>query len=61
LAALVRLDGLLLSGLESEHGGTDLFLALAGQECGFPVIDCAARHIAALAQAAAIKEVNHGT
>ena len=42
-------------------GGTDLFLAFDGQECGFPVIDCAALHIAALAQAAAIKEVNHGT
>ena len=29
-------------------GGTDLFLAFAGQECGFPVIDCAEIHIDAL-------------
>jgi hypothetical protein len=26
-------------------GGTDLFLAFEGQNCGFPVIDCAAIHI----------------
>lgn len=42
-------------------GGTDLFLAFDGQECGFPVIDCAALHIEALAQAAATKEVKNGT
>ena len=29
-------------------GGTDLFLAFAGQDCGFPVIDCAQIHIEAL-------------
>jgi aspartate racemase len=29
-------------------GGTDLFLAFAGQDCGFPVIDCAEVHIEAL-------------
>lgn len=29
-------------------GGTDLFLAFAGQDCGFPVIDCAEVHIDAL-------------
>jgi aspartate racemase len=29
-------------------GGTDLFLAFAGQDCGFPVIDCAAIHVEAL-------------
>ena len=29
-------------------GGTDLFLAFAGQECGFPVIDCADIHVDAL-------------
>jgi aspartate racemase len=29
-------------------GGTDLFLAFAGQECGFPVIDCADVHVEAL-------------
>jgi aspartate racemase len=29
-------------------GGTDLFLAFAGRECGFPVIDCAEVHIDAL-------------
>jgi aspartate racemase len=29
-------------------GGTDLFLAFAGQECGFPVIDCATIHIDAI-------------
>jgi aspartate racemase len=26
-------------------GGTDLFLAFDGQDCGFPVLDCAAVHI----------------
>ena len=41
-------------------GGTDLFLAFDGQECGFPVIDCAALHIDALTKAAASTEVNHG-
>jgi len=30
-------------------GGTDLFLAFDGQDCGFPVIDCAQVHIDALA------------
>jgi len=29
-------------------GGTDLFLAFEGQNCGFPVIDCAAIHIDAI-------------
>jgi aspartate racemase len=29
-------------------GGTDLFLAFAGQDCGFPVLDCAEVHIDAL-------------
>lgn len=29
-------------------GGTDLFLAFDGQDCGFPVIDCAEVHIDAL-------------
>jgi aspartate racemase len=29
-------------------GGTDMFLAFAGQDCGFPVIDCAEVHIEAL-------------
>ncbi len=29
-------------------GGTDLFLAFAGRDCGFPVIDCAEVHINAL-------------
>jgi aspartate racemase len=29
-------------------GGTDLYLAFQGQECGFPVIDCAAVHIDAI-------------
>jgi aspartate racemase len=29
-------------------GGTDLFLAFAGQDCGFPVIDCAEVHVDAL-------------
>jgi aspartate racemase len=34
-------------------GGTDLFLAFDGQTCDFPVIDCAALHIEALAEVAA--------
>jgi aspartate racemase len=29
-------------------GGTDLFLAFDGQDCGFPVIDCAQVHIGAI-------------
>jgi len=29
-------------------GGTDLFLAFAGQDCGFPVVDCAMVHVEAL-------------
>ena len=29
-------------------GGTDLFLAFAGQNCGFPVLDCAAIHMDAI-------------
>lgn len=29
-------------------GGTDLFLAFAGQDCGFPVMDCADIHVEAL-------------
>jgi aspartate racemase len=29
-------------------GGTDLFLAFQGHECGFPVIDCAEVHVEAL-------------
>ena len=29
-------------------GGTDLFLAFDGQDCGFRVIDCAAVHVAAI-------------
>jgi aspartate racemase len=32
-------------------GGTDLFLAFAGQDCGFPVIDCAGVHVEALYRA----------
>jgi aspartate racemase len=31
-------------------GGTDLFLAFAGQDCGFPVIDCADVHVEAIYQ-----------
>ena len=31
-------------------GGTDLFLAFQGQDCGFPVIDCAGIHIDAIYQ-----------
>ena len=34
-------------------GGTDLFLAFAGQDCGFPVIDCAEVHVDALLHRAA--------
>jgi aspartate racemase len=33
-------------------GSTDLSLAFAGQDCGFPVIDCAEVHVAALHQRA---------
>jgi aspartate racemase len=29
-------------------GGTDLFLAFQGQDCGFPVLDCADVHVDAL-------------
>src|ERR671919_148751 len=29
-------------------GGTDLFLAFTGRDCGFPVIDCADVHIDAI-------------
>lgn len=31
-------------------GGTDLFLAFEGQDCGFPLIDCAGIHVDALFQ-----------
>jgi aspartate racemase len=31
-------------------GGTDLFLAFDGQDCGFPLIDCAGIHVDALFQ-----------
>ncbi len=34
-------------------GGTDLFLAFDGRDCGFDVVDCAAIHVAALAGVAA--------
>ncbi|MEO1328173.1 MAG: aspartate/glutamate racemase family protein [Pseudomonadota bacterium] len=34
-------------------GGTDLFLAFDGHDPGFPIVDCARIHIAALARAAA--------
>ncbi len=34
-------------------GGTDLFLAFDGQDCGFETIDCADIHVQALARAAA--------
>jgi aspartate racemase len=34
-------------------GGTDLFLAFAGQDCGFPVIDCADAHVDAIYQRSA--------
>jgi aspartate racemase len=29
-------------------GGTDLFLAFAGEDCGFPTLDCADVHVEAL-------------
>ena len=29
-------------------GGTDLFLAFEGENCGFPVFDCAAIHMDAI-------------
>jgi aspartate racemase len=29
-------------------GGTDLFLAFQGRDCGFPVLDCAEVHVAAV-------------
>jgi aspartate racemase len=31
-------------------GGTDLFLAFEGQDCGFPVLDCADVHVQAIYQ-----------
>jgi aspartate racemase len=31
-------------------GGTDLFLAFTGRDCGFPVIDCADVHVGAIYQ-----------
>jgi aspartate racemase len=31
-------------------GGTDLFLAFRGHDCGFPVLDCAEVHVEALYQ-----------
>ena len=31
-------------------GGTDLFLAFQGQDCGFPVLDCAEIHVEAIYQ-----------
>lgn len=31
-------------------GGTDLFLAFQGQDCGFPVVDCAEIHVEAIYQ-----------
>ena len=34
-------------------GGTDLFLAFDGQDCGVPIVDCAGIHIQALARTAA--------
>ncbi|MHA1566762.1 MAG: aspartate/glutamate racemase family protein [Alphaproteobacteria bacterium] len=34
-------------------GGTDLFLAFDGRDCGFEVVDCAGIHVEALAKAAA--------
>ena len=34
-------------------GGTDLFLAFAGQDCGFPVIDCADVHVEAIYRSSA--------
>ena len=32
-------------------GGTDLFLSFTGQDCGFPVLDCADAHVEALFRA----------
>jgi aspartate racemase len=29
-------------------GGTDLFLAFQGADCGFPVLDCAEVHVEAI-------------
>jgi aspartate racemase len=29
-------------------GGTDLFLAFVGQECGFPLVHCAEIHVEAI-------------
>jgi len=29
-------------------GGTDLFLAFQGRDCGFPVLDCADVHVEAI-------------
>jgi aspartate racemase len=37
-------------------GGTDLFLALRGQDCGFPVVDCALVHVEALFRRAAAQD-----
>ena len=31
-------------------GGTDLFLAFQGQDCGFPALDCAEIHVEAIYQ-----------
>ena len=36
-------------------GGTDLFLAFEGQDCGFPVMDCAEIHVDALYRRSAEK------
>jgi aspartate racemase len=36
-------------------GGTDLFLAFTGQDCGFPVIDCADAHVEALFHASTVR------
>jgi aspartate racemase len=35
-------------------GGTDLFLAFEGQDCGFPTLDSARVHVEALARACGI-------
>jgi hypothetical protein len=40
-------------------GGTDLFLAFAGQDCGFPVIDCAEIHVEALYRRSESGESNY--
>jgi len=45
-AALVRDQGAEVVLL----GGTDLFLAFQGHDCGFPVLDCADIHVAAVYQ-----------